>query len=205
MIYAVSKKIVLLSALLLLAWFSFAETNISSIWSAEWRDAGMIRENIQDFSCKMRDWTCCKGNVCMGISVNCIQWSSPVMKWCNERCAPIVECKKSNIKNNVLEKTEIKTEKESKEEERSKVKIEKIEKIEDMWSKLESVIEKTEYLNYNASRLRNYVQNLNNIKYYLNQNNLTITETKKYNKELNNTINNIKQELYNIKKTYKSQ
>jgi phage/plasmid primase-like uncharacterized protein len=127
------------------------------------------------------------------------------MKWCNERCAPIVECKKSNIKNNVLEKTEIKTEKESKEEERSKVKIEKIEKIEDMWSKLESVIEKTEYLNYNASRLRNYVQNLNNIKYYLNQNNLTITETKKYNKELNNTINNIKQELYNIKKTYKSQ
>lgn len=237
MIYKLSKNFVLLSALFLLVWFGFADTNIASYWSAEWRDAGMIKQNIQDVSCKAKDWTCCKGNVCMWVSVNCIQWTTPAMLWCNEKCVPIVECKKYNLEKNLLKKSESNTkeglennwnikniwskldkvdknllkrfnidaENETEDEVKNKVKNVKIEKINDMWNKLENIIEKTESLNYNPSKLKNYIETFKNIKSNLNRWGLTSVETKKYNKELNNLMANIQQELSNIKNTYKSQ
>lgn len=231
MIYTVSKKIILLSALFLSVWLGLADIISVWQWSAEWRDSFMIRQEGQDFSCNMRDWSCCKGNVCSQTMVSCIQWYTPVVKWCSERCTVIVECKKrewsqkddekkvnesswEKVKNtwskiekvdkDLLKRFNIETENETEDDVKIKVKTVKIEKINDMWSRLEDIIEKTESLNYNTSRLRSYVANFKNIKYYLNQNNLTTIQTKQYNKALNNTMNNIKQELSNIKTIYKS-
>ncbi|MFZ2151105.1 MAG: hypothetical protein WAZ12_05385 [Candidatus Absconditicoccaceae bacterium] len=231
MIYTVSKKIILLSALFLSVGLGLADIISVGQWSAEGRDSFMIRQEGQDFSCNMRDGSCCKGNVCSQTMVSCIQGYTPVVKGCSERCTVIVECKKregsqkddekkvnessgEKVKNtgskiekvdkDLLKRFNIETENETEDDVKIKVKTVKIEKINDMGSRLEDIIEKTESLNYNTSRLRSYVANFKNIKYYLNQNNLTTIQTKQYNKALNNTMNNIKQELSNIKTIYKS-
>lgn len=219
MIYTVSKKILLLSALFLSAWFGLADT-IAGQWSAEWRDSFMLRHEEQDFSCNMREWSCCKGNVCSQTMVSCIPWYIAVVRWCSESCTAIVECKKVNeaswkkviltwskvgkVDRELLKRFNIETENQTEAEVKIKVKTVKIEKINDMWSRLDDIIQKTERLNYNSSRLRDYVENFKNIRDYLTQNNLTTTQTKQYNKALNTTMNNIKQELSNIKNIYKS-
>jgi len=220
MIYTVSKNILLLSALVLFVWLGSADIISVGQWSAEWRDSFMIRQEVQDISCNMREWACCRGNVCSQTMVSCIPGYIPVVKWCSERCTAIVECKKVNksswnkviltwskvgkVNRELLKRFNIETENETEDNVKIKVKTVKIEKINDMSSKLEAIIEKTQSLNYDSSRLRNYVENFQSIRHYLNQNNLTNIQTKQYNKALNNTMNNIKQELSNIKKIYKS-
>ncbi len=220
MIYTVSKNILLLSTLVLFVWLGSADIISVGQWSAEWRDSFMIRQEVQDISCNIRDWACCKGNVCSQTMVSCVQWYIPVVRWCSEKCTAIVECKKyktdekiktkesgskiDKMDDNILRRFNIETENETEDNVKIKVKTVKIEKINDMSSKLEDIIEKTQSLDYDSSRLRNYVENFQSIRYYLNQNNLTNIQTKQYNKALNNTMNNIKQELSNIKKIYKS-
>jgi hypothetical protein len=222
MIYTLSKKIVLCLALFLSVWFSFADTDITSFWSAEWRDQGMIKNNIEKTSCEFKNWACCRWNSCQQIFPNCLEWTTVVIKWCDVNCNVISECKKIKTKSKDEQKIEIektkeekvretltksfniKTENKSKDEILNSVKTVKVEKINNIWSKLESVLEKTENLNYNSTKLKWYIEGLNNIKYGLNQDNLSIAEKKKYNIQLKNTMNNIKQELDNIKRTYSS-
>lgn len=247
MIYNVSKKILVLSALFLLTGVSFA-----NFWSAEWRDEFMIRQEDKEFSCKMQDWACCLWNVCSQSTISCEKWNIPVLKWCSEKCTTILECKKSktegrnkeeikkeenkkieerkkeekkfeaesNIKkeeikkedrskldkmdDNILKRFNIEKDKETEDDVKIKVRTVKIEKINNVSSKLENIIQETDNLNYDSSKLKIYVQNFKNIKYYLSQNNLTIAQTKQYNTQLKNTMNNIKLELSNIKKTYES-
>lgn len=223
MIASISKRIILILVVFVCVWFSFADTRLSRFWSAEWRDAWMLEKDSQDFSCKFKDNSCCKWNVCMWINGNCSEWKTPLIQWCNKKCSPIVVCKKQKIVNTqtdniiknqkteeikvnkeLLRKFNIEIENESKEEIKNKVKAVKIEKINDMWIKLETLIEKIESLHYNSYKLKVYIQNLNNIKYGLNQDNLKATETKQYNNQLKNTMNSIKQELSTIKTLYKS-
>jgi len=199
------KKIVLLFGLLCIVWFSFADINISNTW--------------KNFYCAEKEWSCCMSDVCSISSVSCIQWTSPMMKWCDEKCMPIMECKKDNIEEiknnswsklekidkNLFKKFNIKTENESEEQVKINVKNVKIEKINNVSSKLDIIVQKVEGLSYDSSKLKKYVEKLKNIQYSLNQGNIKNEETKKYNRELNNAMNNIKKELSNIKNAYKSQ
>jgi len=197
MIYTVIRKIILLFALLGIVWFSLAENT-----------------STDDNSCKMKNMLCCKWGVCVS-SASCFKWTTTIMKWCSENCTPIIECKETSpeqnnkskldeMDDNILKKFNIEKNNETEEWMKIKIKTVKIEKINDAWSKLEWIIQKTESLNYNSFKLKNYVQNFKNIQYYLSQKNISTVETKKYNKELKNIMNNIKQELYNIKNNYKS-
>jgi len=220
MIYTLSKKIVLCLALFLSVWISFADTDITSFWSAEWRDQGMIKNNIEKSSCELKNWACCRWDMCIADDrlVLCASWETYVTVWCDQNCSSIIKCKKigtstkeeqkvktkeEKVRETLTKNFNIKTENKSKDEILNSVKTVKVEKINNIWSKLESVLEKTENLNYNSTKLKWYIESLNNVKYGLNQDNLSIAEKKKYNIQLKNTMNNIKLELDNIKKTYK--
>lgn len=197
-----------------------------SIWFVSIADASSVLpsekkiEIIENSACHINGFACCKWNICAQ-TASCIKWTIPVMKWCNKQCMPIIECKKTNIlkistwtvqkidekklNTKLLERLNIKIENKTQNDLRENVKEVKIQKIDDLWSKLENITQKIQTLNYNSITLQNYVDNLNNIKQNISRAELSLAETKKYNNQLKNIINSIKQELSNIKNTYKSQ
>lgn len=197
-----------------------------SLWFVSITDASSILpsegkiEIINNSVCHRQNFACCKWNICAQ-TASCIKWTFPVMKWCNEQCMPIIECKKTNtvkintwiiqkidskkLNTKLLERLNITIENKTQNDLRENVKEVKIQKIDDLWSKLENITQKIQTLNYNSITLQNYVDNLNNIKLNISRAELSLAETKKYNNQLKNIINSIKQELSNIKNAYKVQ
>lgn len=62
-------------------------------------EAGDVTEDEVTFcfganpsTCTFTGSTCCKGDVCSGVSLNCIATSRPIISGCNDQCMPIAEC-----------------------------------------------------------------------------------------------------------------